>query len=172
MFVCKGGAVKINTIQKLFVALSLVVLCATAGLAQVQTGPAVGETIDLKSFQTRSGRTLFEAMKEHSVAMLVVVDPNCSTCANVKDSLRSLRERVEKTRIAYYVVMIPDGTDAEKYFSFADSLKLDAESFVWNNASAKPGSLAAMTKPSHLQITTEGLIVEKWAGVPQNTGTP
>jgi len=135
-----------------------------------QTGPAVGETIDLKSFQTRSGTTLFEAMKEHSVAMLVLIDPNCGTCA--KDSLRTLQERVEKTQIAYYVVMIPDGTDPQKYFSFADSLKLGVESFVWNNASAKPGSLASMTKPSHLQITKDGLIVEKWSGIPQNTGTP
>ncbi|HSE16951.1 MAG TPA: hypothetical protein VLB46_07845 [Pyrinomonadaceae bacterium] len=132
----------------------------------------MGETLDLKSFQTRSGRTLFEAMKAHSVAMLVVVDPNCSTCASVQDTLRELRERVEKTRIAYYVVMIPDGTDPEKYFSFADSLKLDVESFVWSNPDAKPGSLATMTKPSHLQITTEGLIIQKWSGIPQNTGTP
>ena len=159
-------------IRSILFAMCVVVLCATAGLAQDPAGPAVGETIDLKSFQTRSGRTLFEAMKEHSVAMLVVVDPNCSTCANVKDSLRGLRERVEKTRIAYYVVMIPDGTDAQKYFSFADSLKLDVESFVWNNADAKPGSLASITKPAHLQITNEGLIVEKWLGIPQNTGTP
>ena len=167
---------KINTIHKLFVALSLVVLCASAGLAQATAqdlgGPAVGETIDLKSFQTRSGRTLFEAMKENSIAMLVVVDPNCGTCANVKDSLRTLRERVEKARIAYFVVMIPDGTDPAKYFSFADSLKLGVESFVWSNASAKPGSLASMTKPSHLQVSNEGVIVEKWSGVPQNTGTP
>ena len=170
---------KINTIlkqHKLFVTLCLVVWCVTAGLAhataQDPAGPAVGETIDLKSFQTRSGRTLAEAMKEHSVAMLVVVDPNCGTCVNVKDTLRALRDRVEKTQMAYYVVMIPDGTDPQKYFSFADSLKLDVDSFVWNNASAKPGSLASMTKPSHLQITNEGLIVEKWAGVPPNTGTP
>jgi hypothetical protein len=155
---------QINTIQKLFVALSLVVLCATGGLAQDQAGSAVEETVDLKSFQTRSGRTLFEAMKEHSVAMIVIVDPSCGTCA--KDSLRSLRDRVEKTQIAYYVVMIPDGTDPAKYFSFADSLNLDVESFIWNNANAKPGSLGLMTKPSHLQISNEGLIVKKWTGVP------
>ena len=159
-------------INKLFVALGLVVLCAGLAQAQDPTGPAVGETIDLKSFQTRSGRTLFEAMKEHSVAMLVVVDPNCGDCTAVKDKLRALRERVEKTRIAYYVVMIPDGTDVQKYFSFADSLKLNVESFVWSNADAKPGSLASIAKPSHLQITSDGLVVEKWSGVPQNTGTP
>ena len=158
--------------KKLFVALCLVVLCLTPALAQNAAGPAVGETIDLKSFQTRGGHTLFEAMKEHSIAMLVVVDPNCGACTEVQTSLRALRERVGKTRIAYFVVMIPDGTDAQKYFSFADSLKLDVNSFVWSNPDARPGTLASITKPAHLQITNEGLIVEKWSGVPQNTGTP
>ena len=158
--------------QKLFVSLCLVVFCAALAHAQGTSGPAVGETIDLRSFQTRSGVTLFDAMKQHSLAMLVVVDPNCGTCTSVQDSLRALRERVEKTQIAYYVVMIPDGSDPQKYFSFADSLKLDVDSFVWSNADAKPGSLASMLKPAHLQITNEGLIVQKFSGVPQSTGTP
>ena len=159
-------------LHKLFVALCLVIFCAGLSYAQDMSGPAVGDTIDLKSFQTRSGRTLFEAMRQHPVAMLLVVDPNCGTCASVQDTLRALRERVEKTSIIYYVVMIPDGSDPQKYFSFADSLKLDVDSFVWNGTDAKPGSLASMTKPAHLQITNEGLIVQKWSGIPQNTSTP
>ncbi|HKG48642.1 MAG TPA: hypothetical protein VKB02_18035 [Pyrinomonadaceae bacterium] len=163
--------------RKTLLGLCLVVFYITAGLAhaaaqQDPSGPAVGETIDLKSFQTRTGRTLFEAMKPHSLAMVVLVDPSCGACTKVKDSLQALRERVEKTRIAYYVVMVPDGSDAEKYFSFADSLKLDVDVFVWTNKDAKPGSLASMTKPSHLQITNEGLIVEKFSGVPESTSTP
>ena len=158
--------------QKLFVSLCLVVFCAGVTHGQDVAGPAVGETIDLKSFQTRSGVTLFDAMKQHSLAMLVLVDPNCGTCTNVQDSLRALRQRVEKTSMAYYVVMIPDGSDPQKYFSFADSLKLEVDSFVWNSTDAKPGSLASMMKPAHLQITNEGLIVQKWSGIPQNTSTP
>jgi type IV pilus biogenesis protein CpaD/CtpE len=158
--------------QKLFIAICLVVFCAGLAHGQDPAGPAVGETIDLKSFQTRSGITLWQAMRQHSIAMLVLVDPNCGDCANVQDTLRALRERVEKTRIAYYVVMIPDGSDPQKYFSFADSLKLDVDSFVWNSTDAKPGSLASMIKPAHLQITNEGLIVQKWSGIPQNTSTP
>ena len=156
--------------HKLFVALCLVVFCAGLAHAQDPAGPAVGETIDLRSFQTRSGVTLFDAMKQHSIALLVLVDPNCGTCT--QDSLRALRERVGKTQMAYYVVMIPDGSDPQKYFSFADSLKLDVDSFVWNSTEAKPGSLGAMLKPAHLQITNEGLIVQKWSGIPQNTSTP
>jgi hypothetical protein len=158
--------------QKLFIAICLLVFSAGLAYGQDPAGPAVGETIDLKSFQTRTGITLWQAMRQHSIAMLVLVDPNCGDCANVQDTLRALRERVEKTRIAYYVVMIPDGTDPQKYFSFADSLKLDVDSFVWNSTDAKPGSLASMMKPAHLQITNEGLIVQKWSGIPQNTSTP
>jgi hypothetical protein len=162
--------------HKVFVALCLVVLFVTAGLAhafnQDPTVPATEEIIDLKSFQTRSGRTLAEVMKGHSLAMLVLVDPNCGACTEAKDSLRALRERVQTTQIAYYVVMIPDGSDPQKYFSFADSLKLDVESFVWSNADVKPGSLALMTKPSHVQVTNEGLIVRKWSGIPEKTATP
>ena len=158
--------------QKLFIAICLLVFCAGLAHGQDPAGPAVGETIDLKSFQTRSGITLWQAMRQHSIAMLVLVDPNCGDCANVQDTLRALRERVEKTRIAYYVVMIPDGSDPQKYFSFADSLKLDVDSFVWNSTDAKPGSLASMMKPAHLQITNEGLIVQKWSGIPQNTSSP
>ena len=156
--------------HKVFVALCLVVFCAGLAHGQDTAGPAVGETIDLKSFQTRSGLTLFDAMKQHSIAMLVLVDPNCGSCA--QDSLRTLRENVEKTRIAYYVVMIPDGSDPQKYFSFADSLKLDVDSFVWNRTDAKPGALSSMMKPAHLQVTNEGLIIQKWSGIPQNTSTP
>ena len=33
-------------------------------------------------------------------------------------------------------------------------------------------SLVIMTKPAHLQITNEGLVVQKWSGIPQNTSTP
>jgi hypothetical protein len=136
--------------------------------ANAQAGPAVGETVDLLSFSSRSGQTLAEALKKHSLAMLVLVDPNCGTCTTTKDSMVALRERVEKVRIAYFIVMIPDGSETQKYFEFADSLKLGTESFVWSNAFAKPpASLMTMTKPSHLQVTREGLIVEKWFGTPQ-----
>jgi len=32
-----------------------------------------------------------------------------------------------------------------------------------------PASLLTMTKPSHLQVTTEGLIVAKWSGTPKDS---
>ena len=166
---------KFNSIlkqHKLLVALCLVVFCSGLAQAQDTAGPAVGDTIDLKSFQDRTGRTLFDVMKVKGTAMLVLVDPNCGTCVDAKDTLLALRERVEKTRISYFVILIPDGSDPQKYFSFADSLKLGVESFVWNNPAAKPGALLSMTKPSHLQISDEGLIVRKWSGIPQNTSTP
>ena len=162
--------------QRLLIAL-VVFLCATGGLVHATTqdppAPPVGETIDLLSFRSRSGRTLADVMKQHSLAMIVLVDSNCSTCITSRDSLKALREAVEAAKIPYYVVMIPDGTETGKYFTIADSLKLGAEAFVWSNAAAKPPvSLAAMTKPSHLHVTWEGLIVKSWAGIPEKIGTP
>jgi len=129
-------------------------------------GPAIGETIDLRSVKDRNGRTLAEAIKVKSLAMVVVVNPNCGACTTAKDSLRSLRERAEKAGFVYYVLMIPDGSDTQKYFAFADSLNLKAESFVWSTADAKPpASLVTMTVPSHLLLTNEGLVVDKWLGI-------
>ena len=161
---------KFSSNRKQFrIVIGLCALFCVSGVfeARAQSGPAVGETVDLLSFRSRSGQTLAEAVKKSSLTMLVLVDPNCGTCTTTKDSMEVLRQKVEKTRIAYFVVMIPDGSDPQKYFEYADSLKLGAESFVWSNANAKPpASLLTMTKPSHLQVTTEGLIVEKWIGTP------
>ena len=138
-----------------------------------QSGPSVGDQIDLSSFRNRKGRSLAEALQQHSVALLVLVDPGCASCVTTKDSLAALRQRVGLTRIAYYVVIISDGSDTQKCFDFADSLKLEAESFVWSNHEVKaPASLLTMTKPSHLQVTPEGLVVEKWLGTPAKDATP
>ena len=151
----------------LFVLFCVGSVFAPARAQDLAAGPAVGEQIDLLSFRSRNGQTLAEAVKKSSLAMLVLVDPNCGTCTATKDNIAALRERVEKTRIAYFVVMVPDSSETQKYFEFADSLKLGADSFVWSNTNAKPpASLLTMTKPSHLQVTAEGLIVGKWSGTP------
>ena len=134
---------------------------------QAQDGPT--ETVDLLSWRDRNGRTLFEANKGYSLALVAIVSPSCSTCATSKDAMQSLRDRAKKAGMAYYVLMIPDSTDTAKYFSYADSLKIDAEAFVWSNAEAKaPASLATMPAPSHILLTSEGIVVNKWAGVPEN----
>jgi len=162
--------------HKLLVALAVVALCVTGGLTHATTqdpSGTAGETIDLLSFRSRSGGTLADAMKQHSLAMVVLVDPNCATCTMSRDILSALQQRVEESKIPYYIVMIPDSTDTDKYFAFADSLKLGAPAFIWSNPDAKPPvSLTMMTKPSHFHLTSEGLIVKKWAGIPEKDGTP
>ncbi len=157
--------------HKILIALCAL-FCVSGVFAQVKaqdvaSGPAVGESIDLLSFKSRSGQTLAQALQQHKLAMLVLVDPNCGACTTTKDTLNALRERVQTTRMAYFVVMIPDGSETQKYFDFADSLKLETDSFVWSNSEVKPpATLLTMTKPSHLQVTSEGLIVQKWSGIP------
>lgn len=137
--------------------------------AAVQDGPALGDTIDLKSWRDRKGRTLAEANAGHSLALVALVNPNCDTCLKTSDAMQALRERAGKSNIAYYVLMITDGTDAQQYFSYADSLKIDAESFVWSNSDVKPpAALMTMPAPSHLLLTNEGLVVNKWAGIPSS----
>ena len=134
-----------------------------------QDGPAVGDTIDLLSWRDHKGRTLAEVNGKRSLALVAFVTPNCDSCAKTKDQMQALRERAAKANIAYYVLMIPSDTNAQQYFSYADSLKIDAESFVWSNADVKaPASLTTMPAPYHLLLTNEGLVVNKWTGVPSS----
>jgi len=99
--------------------------------------------------------------------MVLLVNPSCGTCTSAKENFRTLRERVGKPGIPYYLLMIPDGSDTQKYFSYAESLKIDAESFVWANTQMKPPtSLVTMAVPSHFLLTNERLVVNKWPGTP------
>ena len=79
----------------------------------------------------RKGLTLGDVNQGHSMALVVLVNSKCDTCAKLKDAMEELRALAKKAGIAYYVLLIPDGTDTKKYFSYADSLKIDAEAFVW-----------------------------------------
>ena len=133
-----------------------------------QTAPPAEETIDLKSFRSRSGQTLFEAAKGHSLVMVVMVSPNCDTCTKSREIFEKLKARVNQPKIPYFVVMLSDGTDKQKYFDYADSLKLGVESFVWSSTETKaPALLTNMAVPSHLMVTNEGLVVNKWPGANQ-----
>lgn len=156
---------RLNALPILFVLLCCVAAQAKFDLVQDKTGPALGDTIDLTSWRTRDGRTLAQVNKGHSLAMILLVSPSCGTCTEAKESFRTLRESVGKPGIPYYVLMIPDSTETQKYFSYADSLKIDAVSFIWSSTTTKaPISLSTMALPSHLLVTNEGLVVDKWPG--------
>lgn len=135
-------------------------------------GPAVGETIDLTSWRDRKGRTLAEVNGGHSLALVAFITPNCDTCLKTKDDMASLRERAGKANIAYYVLMIPNSADPQSSFAYADSLKIDAEVFVWSNSETKPPvTLSTLPAPFHLMLTKEGLVVNKWTGVPSSVSS-
>jgi hypothetical protein len=69
--------------------------------------------------------------------------------------------------------MLPANTETQKYFDYADSLKLEAESFVWSSTEAKPpAALTALTAPAHVLMDNEGRIVNKWLGTPPSVSTP
>jgi hypothetical protein len=142
-----------------------------AAQTAIHDGPALGDTIDLRSWRDRKGRTLAEVNSGHSLALVAFVTPNCETCLKTKAAMQSLREHAGKANIAYYVLMIPEGADTQPYFAFADSLKIDAEAFVWSNSEAKPPVTLNLPPPFHLLLTNEGLVVNKWAGVPSSVST-
>jgi hypothetical protein len=153
---------------KVLILQAVVILFVTSlalGSQDPSSGPALGDTINLSSFQGRDGRSLAEIIKGHSLAMVVLVNPSCTTCTATKDTMRNLRERVADPGIPYYVLMIPDSSETQKYFSYADSLNLKADAFIWVAKDVKaPSSLALIPAPSHLLITNEGLVVNKWIG--------
>ena len=159
------------------IAVSFVVLCLLGiGLiAQAQTNVQDGiEVIDLRFWTNQKGLSLAHVNQGHSMALVVLVSPNCNTCAKSRNAMEELRESAKKAGIAYYVLMIPDGTDTQKYFSYADSLKINAESFVWMNPDVKASpTLTTMPVPSHVLLSIndrfEGRIANKWAGVPPAT---
>src|SRR5215216_26021 len=118
-----------------------VVLCAVA-IGVVIALPARvsaqdAEIINLRSWTDQKGRTLADVNQGHSMALVILVSPNCYDCTTQKGSIELLREHAKKAGMGYYVLMTPEPTDTEKYFSFADSLKLDVESFVWSNPEVK-----------------------------------
>jgi len=159
------------------IAISFVGLCLLAvGFVTALRAQDGTEVIDLRSWRDQKGRTLADVNQGHSMALVVLVSPNCDTCAKAKNSIENLRQRAEKAGMGYYVLMIPDGTDAQKYFSYADSLKIDADAFIWSNADAKASTtLTALPVPSHILLSTdrfEGRIADKWAGVPPSDSIP
>jgi hypothetical protein len=159
------------------IAISFVGLCLLAvGFVTALRAQDGTEVVDLRSWLDQKGRTLADVNQGHSMALVVLVSPNCDTCAKAKNSIENLRQRAEKAGIGYYVLMIPDGTDTQKYFSYADSLKIDADTFIWSSGDAKASAtLTALPVPSHILLSTdrfEGRIADKWAGVPPSDSIP
>ena len=169
------------------IAVSFVVLCALAiGLviavqarAHTETSLQDGQTqevIDLRWWTDRKVRTLADVNQGHSMALVIIVSPNCYTCTTQKGSIELLREHAKKAGMGYYVLMTSAPTDVEKYFSFVDSLKLDVESFVWSNPEVKASAtLTKMMIPSHVLMSTdrfEGRIVKTWEGIPLSANVP
>ena len=159
------------------IAISFLGLCLLAvGFVTALRAQDGTEVIDLRSWRDQKGRTLADVNQGHSMALVVLVSPNCNTCAEAKNSIENLRQRAEKAGMGYYVLMIPDGTDTQKYFSYADSLKIDADTFVWSSTDVKASAtLTALPVPSHILLSTdrfEGRITDKWAGVPPSDSIP
>ncbi len=125
-------------------------------------GPDAGYRIDISHLKARDGARLSAIIAERP-AIIVAVDSECGMCKLAADQMRYERDQAISDGLAYYVVSFT--SESSSFFSFADSLGIDAPAFLWAKEEAQqPESLLTMVVPSHLMIDSKGVIIGKWPG--------
>ena len=134
------------------------------------SGPLIGDRIDLAIPKERNGRTLAEAVRGSSFCMIAIVDPHCAACKAATGQMRGIDRRLRKPGVPYFVLMLSDSSDTASYFQYASSLGVgSSEAFVWSMLEAQaPSSLSQMVVPSHLLLSKDGIVVNKWPGTHQD----
>lgn len=134
------------------------------------SGPLIGERIDLAIPKERNGRPLGEAARGSSFCMIAIIDPHCAACKVATTQMRGIERRLRTPGIPYFVVMLSDSSDSASYFQYASSLGVSSsETFVWDMLEAPvPSSLSQMIVPSHLLLSKDGIVVNKWPGTHQD----
>jgi hypothetical protein len=134
-------------------------------------GPKVGEKIDLTRLRGRNGEK-FVGPIDDQLSMLALVEPNCYMCKMAADEMQDVHDRVANHGVKYYIVSFSTFGPASEFFSFTDSLGMNAPAFLWDMGEGKPpATLLAMVTPSHLLIDRYGVIVRKWPGANSDQAT-
>jgi hypothetical protein len=127
------------------------------------SGPKVGERLDLQKFVGRNGEKLTDASNSN-VFMLATVDPDCAAASVARDELRDVRTHIAGN-IPYILVSATTNRPAADFFKYADSLGLDAPTFLWaSKEAAPPAALVTMVIPSHILVRRDGTILRTWPG--------
>jgi hypothetical protein len=133
-------------------------------------GPKVGDSIDTAKMVSRSGQSLYDALKKQELAMLIVVDPTCGTCTKSTSYMKQVRDQMAQMRIPYYVTGFVPSEQPGDFYDYADLLKLDSPSYRWDyQATRMPISLEKMIVPTHLMIDGRQVIRGLWPGGGNNT---
>lgn len=133
------------------------------------SGPTIGETIDLKVPKGRDGRSLAEVVGNSPFCMIAVVDPHCPACKAAESEMSGVNNRLTNAGIPYFIMILGSTNSASEYFAYADSLNLSSKAFIWRtDESQPPPSLHEMVIPSHLLLSRDGVVVDKWPGTHQD----
>lgn len=129
----------------------------------LETGPPIGQQIDISRLKSRDGRSLLE-VSENRPVMLVVVDPDCGLCGVAADQMRWVRDGISGVQLPYYMVSFTAQLHSADFFNYAKSFDLRTESFLWSNDLPPPSSFSSMVVPSHLLLGPGGVLINKWPG--------
>jgi hypothetical protein len=133
-------------------------------------GPRVGDSIDTTKMVSRSGQSLYDALKKQELTMLIVVDPTCGTCTKSTSYMKQVRDQMAQLRIPYNVTGFVPSQQPSAFYDYADLLKLDSPSYRWDyQATQLPISLEKMIVPTHLLIDRRQVIRGLWPGGGNNT---
>jgi hypothetical protein len=135
-------------------------------------GPENGKRINLTRLRNRNGEALTNLVNTRLI-MLVTVDPECGACRVAADEMRDIQRRLKPLGIKYYAISVTAPITSSRspadFFSYTDSLGLNAPGFLWANNEEKPDeALFTMVLPSHLLLDSTGAILHKWPGTDQS----
>ena len=128
-------------------------------------GPELGEKIDLARLRTKENKTLASMIGPRPF-MLVSVNPTCAMCKIAKDQMIYLRTELLRLDIDYHIVSFTFPADRQlDFFSYAESLKVGGQSFLWNVEDGPPSeAIFIMNNPSHLLLDQNGTVIRVWPG--------
>jgi hypothetical protein len=128
-------------------------------------GPNLGEKIDLSRLRTKEDKTLASVVGRRPF-MLVAVNPTCGMCKIARDQMIYLRTELSRLNVDYYIVSFTSSADRQlDFFSYAESLKVGGQSFLWNLEDGTPSeAIFIMNNPSHLLLDQNGTVIRVWPG--------
>jgi hypothetical protein len=133
-------------------------------------GPDIGVKLDLNRLSSNDGLTLASVVGKRPI-MLVSVNPTCAMCKTAKDEMSYLRQKLTSKEIQYYMVCFDPKISAEDFFSYSDSLKVEAPAFLWNKQEGlPPKSVLTMVNPAHLLLNSDGTVIRVWPGSNKDKG--
>ena len=131
---------------------------------KTETGPGIGERIDLENLKGPDGTSLANTIGEHP-AVIVAVNPGCGMCRAAADEMSEIRRRLKPAGVEYYLVSFGTSPIPADFFKFADSLNTGAPAFLRSmNEGNPPKRFTAMLVPTHFLVDRSGVVISKWPG--------